>query len=87
MTKPEIAHFHVRMPKRLKDELHARVGKSLNEEIVQRLERSVEHDPAMQIADALRPLLAGLGDEELEKMVELVAQAAQILTKTPRKKK
>lgn len=87
MTKPEIAHFHIRMPKRLKDELQARAGKSLNEDLVQRLERSVEHDPAMRIADALRPVLASLSDEDQGKMVELVARAAEILTKTPRKKK
>lgn len=87
MTKPEPS-FHLRMPKRLKDELQAARGRnSLNTEIVQRLERTVEPDPAMKIADILRPILANLDEEDQAKFASLVASAAEIVAKGSRKRR
>jgi hypothetical protein len=70
------------MPKRLKEELQAARGRnSLNTEIVERLERSVDPDPAMQIADMLRPVLATLSKSDQEQFVGLIAAAIDIMGK------
>ncbi|WP_109613873.1 Arc family DNA-binding protein [Pseudaminobacter salicylatoxidans] len=83
MTKPEIAHFHVRMPKRIKDELEARAaGESLNKEIVQRLERTLGPDDAVvRLAEILKPLMDTLSAAD---QATLIA-AARILAKDRRK--
>lgn len=84
---PKSPSFHVRMPKRLKDDLQAAVdrgGKSLNDEIVKRLERTFGPDDAvLQLAEILKPLMDGLSEED---QATLIA-AARILAKDRRKKR
>ena len=76
------------MPDKLKDELQAARGRnSLNTEIVERLERSIESDPAMQIADLLRPVLSSLSDADQAKLVKLIGGAVQIVEKGQRGKR
>lgn len=86
MSSPISPSFHVRMPKRLKDDLQAAVdrgGKSLNDEIVKRLERSFRPDDAvLQLAEILQPFLASLDETE---QTALIA-AARVLVKNRRKK-
>lgn len=87
MSSPTLSSFHTRMPKRLKDDLQAAVdrgGKSLNDEIVRRLERSFGPDEeVLQLAEILKPFLAGLDEEERATLIA----AARILAKGRRKKK
>lgn len=86
MSSPTSPSFHVRMPKRLKDDLQAAVdrgGKSLNQEIVKRLERTFgPDDDVLQLAEILRPFLASLDAEDQATVIA----AARILAKDRRKK-
>ena len=88
MPQPDPPSFHLRLPPELKDKLQSvRGGNSLNTEIVQRLERSLEPDPAMRLANALRPLLASLTDDERDRFVSLAIDAAGILAASGRRRK
>lgn len=85
MPPPDFHSFHLRMPKRLKDELQAAVGKggkSLNAEIVQRLERTLgPNDTVLRLAETLAPVIDGLSDEDREALMK----AARVLAKNMRK--
>jgi hypothetical protein len=81
MPQPDPPSFHLRLPPELKAKLQAaKGGNSLNAEIVQRLERSLAPDPALHLAQALRPFLANLSEHEQAKLVNLAAEAAEILS-------
>ncbi len=54
---------------------------SLNSEIVERLDRSLEPDPAMQLAEVFRPILSDLDAADRVKMIKLITDAVEILQK------
>ena len=85
MSLPPPSTFHVRMPKRLKDELQAaadRGDRSLNSEIVDRLEESFGPNEALlELAKALQPFLADLSDADRATLVA----AARVIAKQRRK--
>lgn len=79
--------FHLRIPPDLKDKLQAAGGSngnSLNREILDRLERTFEADPAMEIADALRPFLSGLDEHDSAEAVRMFLGLLDILSRKPR---
>ncbi|MCV0395439.1 MAG: Arc family DNA-binding protein [Rhizobiaceae bacterium] len=85
MPPPRSISFHLRMPKRLKDDLQIatdRGGKSLNTEIVRRLERSFgPDDDISQLAEILKPFMDDLNEEDRATLIA----AARILAKNRRK--
>ncbi|TIW09550.1 MAG: Arc family DNA-binding protein [Mesorhizobium sp.] len=86
MSKPEPPSFHLRLPTELKAKLQAARGRnSLNQEIVDRLERSLDPDPAMQVADVLRPLLASLDESARTEMARLLCEMLAVIAKRPKR--
>lgn len=86
MSKPEPPSFHLRLPKELKAKLQAARGRnSLNQEIVERLERSLDPDPAMQVAAVLRPLLASLDESARIEMARLLSEMMTVIAKSPKR--
>ncbi|RUU10043.1 hypothetical protein EOD08_34030 [Mesorhizobium sp. M6A.T.Ca.TU.002.02.2.1] len=82
MSLPDPPSFHLRLSPELKAKLLAARGRnSLNREIIERLERTFEPDPALRLAEALRPLLASLDYLDQEKFVASTTNAIQILAK------
>lgn len=76
------------MPSDLKEKLlQARDGKSLNTEIVRRLEQSLAPDPAEKLAEALRPLLAAMSEQDRDEFVRLATEAASILLRSQQRKR
>lgn len=87
MSKPEPPSFHLRLPPTLKAQLQAARGRnSLNREIIERLERTVDPDPALQLAEIIRPFLTSLAETDQAKILDMVAIAIGILAKGPRTK-
>lgn len=90
MTEPPPPTFHVRMPKRLKDELQAaadRGERSLNSEIVDRLEGSFGPDAALlELAKVLQPFLADLTDSERATVIAAARVIARQRRKRPARK-
>ncbi|RVD13951.1 MAG: Arc family DNA-binding protein [Mesorhizobium sp.] len=79
MSQPEPPSFHLRLPPALREQLQAVKGRnSLNREITERLERSLEPDPALRLAEMLRPLLADMDETDQKEMVSLLTKAIAI---------
>lgn len=86
MSPPDPPSFHLRLPPRLKAQLQAARGaNSLNSEIVDRLERSFDPDPALRLAEIMRPFLAELTDEDRAHLLDLASGLVDILAKRRRK--
>ncbi|WP_157014870.1 Arc family DNA-binding protein [Mesorhizobium xinjiangense] len=82
MSQPENPSFHLRLPPEIKARLLEVKGESsLNSEIVERLDRSLEPDPAMQLAEVFRPILSDLDAADRVKMIKLITDAVEILQK------
>ena len=79
--------FHLRIPTDLKDKLLTAGesnGNSLNREILERLGRTFEPDPALQLADALRPFLADLDEHDSREAVRMFVGLLDILSRNRR---
>jgi hypothetical protein len=88
MSSPEPPSFHLRLPQSLKDNLQAARGSnSLNAEIVQRLQLSFAPDPALQLADIIRPALAALDESDQARIIAMAAETVGILVKGRGKKR
>lgn len=78
-----MSQFHLRLPPDLKvllEQAGETNGNSLNREILERLSRSFSPDPAIRLADAVRPHLEALGgdsDEAARMIVGLLEVASR----------
>ncbi|TIL34277.1 hypothetical protein [Mesorhizobium sp.] len=88
MSLPDPPSFHLRLSPELKAKLLAAKGRnSLNKEILERLDRTFDPDPALRLAEILRPVLASLAEEDRAKMLDLTASAVDILAKASTRKR
>jgi hypothetical protein len=77
------------MSQDLRDKLESVVksnGTSLNKEIVGRLERSFDPDPALLLADSIRPALERLSEQDRGRLVQSITDTFAILAKKPGRK-
>lgn len=83
--------FHLRIPPGLKDQLDLAGegnGNSLNREIIERLARTFDPDPALQLADALRPFLQSMDEKDANEAVALIVTLLSVVSRRrPRKKR
>lgn len=84
-----IHSFHLRLPSDLKGKLESSTetsGRSLNREILDRLDRSFDPDPAMQLAEAIRPIIDKMSEQDQNRIVALFSETFAILSKKPVKR-
>ncbi|TIN76744.1 hypothetical protein [Mesorhizobium sp.] len=88
MSLPDPPSFHLRLSPELKAKLLAAKGRnSLNKEILERLDRTFDPDPALRLAEILRPVLAILAEDDRAKMLDLTASAVDIFKKASTRKR
>lgn len=87
MSRSDSPSFHLRLPSELKEQLQTARGKnSLNTEIVERLERTFESDPASRLAKKLQPLIAMFDPQDREELIDLVADAVELLARSKKRR-
>lgn len=82
--------FNLRLTPDLKADLtraRAESGRSMNAEILARLSLTFNPDPAMKLADAIRPALEEVPEGDRSKFVDLAVDAIGILGHGRRRKK
>lgn len=89
MPAPEQPRFNLRLTPDIQAELERAKkasGRSMNREILDRLARSFAPDPALQLADSIRPILDKMEEDDQRKVVAMVADTFAILAKKPKRR-